>query len=337
MTPKERYHALLAGESVDFFPRVPIVMQFAAEYIGSNYGSFASDYRTLVQANIACAQDFGFDQLSTISDPYRETQGFGAEIRYQKNGVPECIRAPLAGIDEIEELQGISLPDPEQVPRMRDRIDAIRLYKELTGDHYSIMGWVEGPAALAGVLRGLTDFLMDLIDEPEYSSQLLNICTDTAIRFARIQIENGADTIGIGDAICSQISPAIYNELIWPCQKRLVDSVKAAGAKVRLHICGQTEHLWPKLHDLPIDILDCDHMVDLVKARAVFPSSVILGGNLDPVTDLFNGNPFAISAKVKKCICEAGPNFIVNAGCEIPSGTPKDNIKALCQPIPRES
>ncbi|MBT5816420.1 MAG: uroporphyrinogen decarboxylase, partial [Opitutales bacterium] len=170
MTPRERYNALLTGETIDFYPRIPIVMQYAAEYIGSNYSSFASDYRTLVQANIACAEDFGFDQLSTISDPYRETQGFGAEIIYHENGVPECLRPPLADSDEIETLQAINLPDPEQATRMRDRIDALRLYKTLTGDHYSLLGWVEGPAALAGDLRGLTDFLMDLIDEPEYSA-----------------------------------------------------------------------------------------------------------------------------------------------------------------------
>ncbi len=307
-------------------------MQYAAEYIGSNYGTFASDYRTLVHANIACAEDFGFDQLSTISDPYRETQGFGAEIIYHENGVPECVRPPFADIDEVEELQAISLPDPEQAPRMQDRIDAVRLYKELTGDRYSIMGWVEGPAALAGDLRGLSDFLMDLIDEPEYSACLLDICADTAIRFARIQINSGADTIGIGDAICSQISPMVYNELIWPRQKRLMDSIKAIGGKTRLHICGQTEHLWPKLRELPIDLLDCDHMVDLPKARAALPPSVVLGGNLDPVNDLLYGTPSTVAAKLEKSMSEAGPNFVVNAGCEIPSGTPKANIKALCKP-----
>ena len=33
----ERYINILNGEAVDFLPRVPILMQFAAEYIGSKY------------------------------------------------------------------------------------------------------------------------------------------------------------------------------------------------------------------------------------------------------------------------------------------------------------
>ena len=89
MNSLERYLGVIKGEKVDFLPRTPILMQYAAEYIGSNYGVFASDWRVLVEANRRCAEDFGFDQLSCISDPYRETQGFGAEIKYVENGVPQ--------------------------------------------------------------------------------------------------------------------------------------------------------------------------------------------------------------------------------------------------------
>ena len=40
MTPRERYMAVLHGGRPDVLPRVPILMQFAAEYIGSYYGAF---------------------------------------------------------------------------------------------------------------------------------------------------------------------------------------------------------------------------------------------------------------------------------------------------------
>jgi uroporphyrinogen decarboxylase len=78
MTPRERYLAVLQGRRPDILPRIPVLMQFAAERIGSHYDAFASDYRVLVEANLRCAEEFGIDQLNTMSDPYRETQGFGA-------------------------------------------------------------------------------------------------------------------------------------------------------------------------------------------------------------------------------------------------------------------
>jgi hypothetical protein len=48
MKPRERYLANLEGRPVDHLVRLPILMQFAADYIGSYYGAFASDY-TLCQ------------------------------------------------------------------------------------------------------------------------------------------------------------------------------------------------------------------------------------------------------------------------------------------------
>ena len=38
MNGLERYTGVLESRSVDFLPRLPILMQFAAEHVGSNYG-----------------------------------------------------------------------------------------------------------------------------------------------------------------------------------------------------------------------------------------------------------------------------------------------------------
>lgn len=132
---------MLKRRQIDFLPRIPIVMQYAAEYIGSNYGEFASDYKILVEANRRCVEDFGFEQLSAISDPYRETQGFGGKITYVKDGVPRCT-SPL---DNTKELSVLSHPNPLISERMADRVKAIMEYKKLFGGKYSIMGWIEGP------------------------------------------------------------------------------------------------------------------------------------------------------------------------------------------------
>lgn len=330
MTPRERYEAVLAGEPVDHAPRLPILMQFAAEHIGSNYGAFASDHRVLVEANIRCAEDFGMDQLSAISDPYRETAGFGGGIVFHENAVPECVRPPLA---EDQDLGLLPVPDPLEAPRMRDRIDGVRLMRERTGEQYSVLGWVEGPAAEAADLRGVSEFLMDMMEEPEWCAGLMDRCTDAGIGFARAQIEAGADTIGIGDAICSQISPDLYEEMVLPRQRRLCAAIKEAGGRIRLHICGQTRHLWDGYRQLPLDLVDVDHLVDMAEIRAVLGPEPVLVGNLDPTADLRYGDPARIRAGLVAARAAAGPRWMASAGCEIPSGTPVENLRALCEPM----
>jgi MtaA/CmuA family methyltransferase len=306
-------------------------MQFAAEHIGSYYGAFASDYRVLVEANIRCAEEFGIDQLNTMSDPYRETAGFGAPIEFPRNGVPICVTPPL----ELDpDLARLPRPDPLLAPRMRDRIDAVRAYKAGAGGRFSIMGWVEGPAAEAADLRGVSNFFVDLLEEPAYASALMARCVETAVDFARPQVEAGADTIGIGDAVASQVSAKVYESLILPHERVLVEAIHDMGARVRLHICGNIRHLLPGIATLGLDIVDIDHMVGLAEARRVLGGRVVLSGNVDPVACVMRGTPDSIAAAVGRCYAEAGMPFMVNAGCEIPAATPAANLSALCRPIP---
>ncbi len=330
MTSLERYMRMVKGQQPDFVPRIPIVMQYAAEYIGSNYGAFASDYNVLVEANRRCAEDFGFDQLSAISDPYRETQGFGGNVTYIPDGVPRCTNPLLA----TKDLSVLSRPDPAASTRMLDRVNAIRTYKAQFGGRYSIMGWVEGPAAEAADLRGVTNFLMDTIDDPDFLCDLMDRCVTVGTEFALAQLRAGADTIGIGDAIASQLSPVFYRSYIQPREKSLVKSIQQAGGLVRLHICGNITHLLPGIADLGVDILDVDHMVDMVRVRQTVGTAVVISGNIDPVGGVLNGSTGSIRDYVLKTYASVGTPFMVNAGCEIPPKTPKENLLSLCEPIP---
>jgi MtaA/CmuA family methyltransferase len=335
MTPRDRYNRTLAGEAVDHLARTPILMQFAAEHIGSDYGQFAADHRVLVEANRRCAADFHFDQVSSISDAYRETQGFGGEVEYVPDGPPRCEHPPLL---EARELGQLKRPDPLRSTRMRDRVDAVAaMAAHPVLRDYSVLGWVEGPAAEAADLRGVTNFMMDILDDEAYACELMDRCLEVGIAFAKAQIDVGSDTIGIGDAICSQMSPDLYERLVQPREAALVNAIHAAGAKVRLHICGNITHLLPGIAALGIDHLDVDHMVDPRTVRKAVGGRVAVGGNLDPVSAILKGTPASIRAAVRRCYAEAGNPFVVNAGCEIPSGTPQENLLALCEPLPYQA
>lgn len=330
MNGLQRYLGVLNGKAVDYLPRIPILMQYAADHIGSNYGAFASDYRVLTDANIRCAREFGIDQMNTMSDPYRETQGFGAKILYEANMVPRCDKHPL---EDEADLKKLPRPNPLESTRMRDRIEAVRRFHAEIGGQYSIMGWVEGPAAEAADLRRPDNFFMDLIDDEAYAIELMDLCVDVALAFAKPQIDAGADTIGIGDAVASQVSQDIYETLILPREQRLVTGLKAMGAKIRMHICGNITHLLPGLASLDLDVLDVDHMVDLAETRQALGSRIALGGNLDPVEDVMRSTPEKIRKALQTAYEQAGNPFVVNAGCEIPTGTPLENLKALCEPM----
>ena len=331
MNSLERYRATVNGQPADFLPRVPILMQFAAEHIGSNYAAFASDWRVLTEANLRCRDEFGFDQVSAISDPYRETQGFGGQIRYEADHAPTCQVPPLSNIHDLSPLR--EDPDPYACERMLDRLLAVRALHARVGGECSILGWVEGPAAEAADLRGVQDFLMDLMDDEAACSLLMARCTRTAIRFAEAQLAEGADTIGIGDAIASQLPPDLYRNLVWPGEKQLVEAIHAQRGLAKLHICGNITHLLPHIGELGVDILDIDHMVDPAYARQCVGPATAIAGRVDPVADVLKGTPDSIRHAVAESYALIGNPHLVMAGCEIPSGTPNENLRALCAPV----
>ncbi len=331
MNAFQRYRALLETGESDVLPRLPILMAFAAKFIGAHYAQFASDYRVLVEANLRCADYFGFDQVSAISDPYRETEGFGARIEYVEDGVPRCVEPPLANHPDLANLKDAQ---PEHSVRMVDRLNAIDAYRNAVGGKYSILGWIEGPAAEAADLRGVSTFLMDLMTDPEYACRLMDRCVETGIAFARAQLERGADTIGIGDAIASQVAPHTYAEFIFPREKQLVDALHADGGRVRLHICGNTTHLLPHFAQLGCDIIDLDWQVDLCHARDILGPRQVIVTNLDPVNAVMQSTPEKIHRALHDLYARAGNPLMIGAGCEIPAGTPPENLLALCQPIP---
>ncbi len=331
MNSYERYLGMVNGQKVDCVPRIPILMHFAAKHINASYADFAGNYQVLVEANRRLVEDFGFDQLDVMSDPWRETTGFGAKIEYLQDTVPRCLHHPL---EESKDLSRLAKPDPYQSERMLNTVKAIQDYKKIGWRKYSITGWVEGPAAEAADLRGVTNFMMDLYDDETFVGELMDLCIETAIDYALAQIKEGADTIGIGDAIASQISPDMYQRLVLPREKNLVQAIQQAGGLARLHICGNINHLLPFIAELNINIIDCDWMVDMEQARKILGPRVTLTGNLDPVNAVMRSTPEKIRRGFQDIYHKVGNPYFVNAGCEIPVGTPRENLQALCDPIP---
>src|ERR1035438_1478377 len=221
MTGRERILAVLAGQKPDHLPCMPITMMFAADILGVKYGQYARDHRVMVDAQIKTVEMFGFDYVSTISDPAREAADAGAKVRWYDDQPPAIIEEEALFADKS--ALGRTKPEPLSGGRMEDRIRGIELLRQRAGDELFVEGWVEGPCAEAADLRGINRLMLDFGDDPQFVHELFGFTVETAIRFADEQIKAGADIIGIGDAAASLVGPRIYKEFVLPWEKKLVD------------------------------------------------------------------------------------------------------------------
>ncbi len=328
MTGRERILAVIEGRNPDCLPLMPITMMLAAEQAGVSYREYATDSKTLVKAQILTAEKFDFDHVSCISDPTREAVDCGAAVQFFDDQPPAIIESQ-ALLAEKTKLAGLAIPDPLAGGRMHDRIAAATLFKHKIGSEKLVEGWIEGPCAEAADLRGINALMLDFFDDSVFVRDLFEFVLKMEVRFAKAQIEAGADIIGIGDAAASLVGPQIYEEFIFPYQKKMVDAVHDLGGRVRLHICGNTNSILAGLGRLGCEIVDLDWMVSLAQARSIMGEGQILAGNIDPVAVLRSGSSKDVEKSLTKCYQEAAPRYIVAAGCEIPRGTPEDNVLAL--------
>jgi MtaA/CmuA family methyltransferase len=330
MNAKQRLNSVMDGKKADRIPNMNIIMQYAAKQIGVPYSVYCKQHEKLVEGNIICAERYGLDCVTTMSDPMKEASAFGAEVIFPEDGVPYSKKKLLA--DESTLLK-LTVTAPCDSERMSHSIFAIERYKRLLGDDMPIIGWVEGCLAEAADLRGVNELMYDLIDDETFVCDLMDLCLEQAVLFAKAQIEAGADIIGVGDAIASVVGPVFYQKFALPYEIKLLSAIRDMGAKTKLHICGNTT---PFLEYLPADycdIIDVDWMVPLDKAAKLVGDRCALSGNYDPVAVMMQGTTNDVRDAVVACSRAGVARYISAAGCEVPKAIPEENFLTVAETL----
>jgi len=322
MTSKERVIVRLEGKPVDKIPNMNIAMGLVAKGAGVSYREYVQDYRKLVEGNLVCAERFGFDAVSVISDPMREASAYGAAVNFPEDGVPYSKPCLLeAGFD----LTKVKIVDPLESPRTLDRIKGVELLRQRVLQDYPVIGWVEGVLAETADLRGVSALMMDLMEEEDQLTELMDLIYTQQCRFAAEQVKAGADFIGVGNAVASLIGPELYEKYAFKYDKALVNYIQSLGAKVKLHICGNITSLLSLLRQVAPDILDIDWMVNFREAALMFEGTKTrVSGNMDPVAVMLQGDAALVEREVMACA--SVKDVFVAAGCEVPAATPETNL-----------
>jgi uroporphyrinogen-III decarboxylase len=327
MNAHERTLNFIQQKPIDRLPFHPIIMRFAARHAGVQYRDFCLDYRCKCAAMLKCARDFKIDWVTVMSDPYAEAEAFGMLIDYPADNLP--IPRNLL-IIEPEDIDDLILPEVEQSPRLLNRVNEIARFKQLIGDTYFIVGWVEGPLACYANLRGFQETCMDLFEHPRAVARAVDLFRRTTFDFIARQIEAGAHCIGIGDAVCSQIGPEFYAQYGFPGEKEIVDFIQSRGALAKLHICGDTTAILPMMIKTGADIIDIDHTVtEIARFAPLLSKHQVFSGNSDPVSVIQDGSEKSITESARRACRASGDRCIISAGCEITPDTRNQNLMIL--------
>ncbi|NVM02936.1 MAG: hypothetical protein HWN67_11400 [Candidatus Helarchaeota archaeon] len=312
-------------ETPEKIPFNPYIMHLAASLIKVNYShDYVQKPEILAEAQIKCANFFGIDHVNVSTDAYREASTWGVQVDFSGH-----TPVPKSGTElNWQEFDGVETPDLSESIRIENRVKAVKLLKEQVGSEQCVIGWIEAPFAEIHCLFG-TEVFYIVADEnwDELIKNLIKRVLPIQLEFAKMQIEVGADIIGAGDSIVSQIGPMRYQKGCLELTQKLFRDIQKA-IPVLYHTCGDNSVVDKMGRDMlqllartGASILDIDSPVDLTIAKEKIGDKICIRGNTDTSKV---GNPYSNPDEIIKIInktIEAGkPNgrYMYAAGCEWP-------------------
>jgi uroporphyrinogen decarboxylase len=230
--------------------------------------------------------------------------------------------------------------DPARFAGLRER--ALELKKETP---YAVVSGIAGVVyEYCWYMRGLEDWLCDLLTEPEFCEALIDqTCKFWVDYFDGFLKEVGdlVDVIMIGDDLAGQdgplFNPDVYRSIVKPRHKKLVQFIRSrTKAKIWYHTCGNCRVYIPELKDNGVDILNPVQ----TNARNMDPSGlkadwsgkmVFWGGGCDSQHILPRGTAAQVYENTKRNveILKQGGGYIFNNIHNIQGEVPPENVVAM--------
>lgn len=329
LTSLERVKRVLSGnQSVD---RIPIIAPLQTgtlelmESTGSYWPEAHRDPELMTRLAMGIHTIVGFENVRVPFDVNVESEAFGCELSWKYKDSQPSVKVPI--IKDPADISALQVPDPSRDGRMPVVTESVRLLKERTEEYQiPVIGALIGPLMVAAQVRGVEEFMVEIIKAPDRCHELLEKATDLAVEFGKELVENGADVIAIVDATSSGslLSPDQYREFSLPYAKRIVGEV---GAPTVLHICGNAVRQLKLMEATGANCISLDSLVDVSVAKDILSPETAVLGNPDVNGNLLWGEPEDVEEEVRTII-EKGAD-ILGTSCGIGPDTPTENLKAL--------
>ncbi len=235
---------------------------------------------------------------------------------------PEADRGanPLEGARTLDDLERFPFPDasgPYLVDGLVRQVADLHARGLAAGGNTPHLGGELFEAAWR--LRGLENFLLDLVSRKEMAHFLLDRLAELARRNATALARAGVDVLALDDDVgmpgTMMISPALWREFFRPRLAGIIDAARAVKPDLRV-IYHSDGHVEPILDDLVeigvqgVNPLQPEHM-DAVRIRRRFGPRLALWGTVGRQTTFAFADPAAIRREVRERIEALGPAGLV--------------------------
>ncbi len=331
MTGKERIHLALELEKPD---RVPVFEWFVDESVCRALTGSA-DIVEVAAALDLDAVNIRADYEKQFSSDDTYTDEWGITKQLTGDCIPAVIRSPITDIARWEDY---TFPDPRADNRLASLAGAV----ERIGDRRAVIFNVRDGFSDLRDLLGYEEALMQPLLAPAACAGLLDRIADYNIALVAAAVERcGIDVVATTDDVATRTGllfpPAVYDEIIGPCFRKVIAGFKECGCKVIKHCDGDIMPLLEFWIDCGIDCIDpIDPSAGLTLAgmKEACGDRICLKGNVDCMGALQHGTPEEVAAETRECLRIGGPSgYILSSSNTIHRGVKPENFTAMLETL----
>jgi uroporphyrinogen decarboxylase len=188
------------------------------------------------------------------------------------------------------------------------------------------------------MLRGFENMLLDPHDQPKEWAALRDRVVEFNLAVIDQWIERGVDAVYFSDDWGTQrgllISPTDWRRFYKPAYQVMFARVRAGGAHVWMHLCGNVTAILPDLIEIGLNVLNPvqPQAMDVRALARDFGGRVCFNGGVDIQGTMIHGQPEDVKREVRELVAlfgRFGGGYIGGTSHTIMPETPLDNVIAM--------
>ena len=336
MTPRQRIKLAMEGKQPD---RVPVWCPLSLEHIirnGTDQGRIPETVEEFIEIECRLTKRYRFDGLLL----YLPGLKAGAKVKPILEMLINTL--PAGDSSHVFEEADPETWQPELPSFQFEDFYSARLARDILGEDFHIGGWTaDGFSKAIQWFPGLDDALIGIIQDTQRFKAIVEYFDHQCVLQTRAQLKLGrVESIHISSpyAGSSFLSPDLYQQLVLPSVKKIVQAVEAENGFCYLHTCGFISDRLEWMAESGVDGIECLDPpplgnVDLKEAKARVGDKIFLKGNIDSVNVLLRGTDEEVEQTVKKCLKDGMPGggYILSTACSVAPPVPPERVQRLTE------
>ncbi|MGL1894278.1 MAG: hypothetical protein OCD02_21790 [Spirochaetaceae bacterium] len=337
MSGYKRIIDTISGNNVKPVPTMLHSFMAAAEEKGLSQAQYRSSPKNIARTHIDYALKYGLDGVLIDIDTCMEAGAIGIHVDLPEHEPARVTTGLSTNIDIC--IEAMDKECLKKYDRIQIMLEAINNISNETKGELLIRGNADqGPFSLAMLSVGITEFMMNLLDEDtiDKTKLLIDRAYDVHLEYHKMISDAGADLTSFGDSSCGPdlISREMYKEFSFPYHKRLVEDLNKESIQTVCHICGNLDNILEDVVEAGFPAIEVDYKTDIRRAQKILKGKSTMFGPIDPAGIFCFGSPTDVYNETKRIldIFQEG-GLVIGSGCALPPDVKQENIEAFTKAV----